>query len=78
MVLAAEVRRIDGLDRRARGNRNARMPAALPAHQDMRKAHLLERLQRKLCVLTLCFLKADDVWILGRDKAFDIRRTQAH
>jgi hypothetical protein len=54
------------------------MPAALAAHHHMAEAHLLERLQRKLRVLALGFLKADHVRLLGGDKAFDIRRAQAH
>ena len=65
MTLAAEVRSLGRLQRRARGNCDARVPAALAAHHHMRKAHLLERLQRKFRILALRFLKADHVGLLG-------------
>ena len=60
------------------GVQDERMPAALAAHHHMAKAHLLERLQRKLRILALRFLKADHVRFLGGDKAFYIRRAQPH
>ena len=52
------------------------MIAGLAVHADMRKAHRLERLQRKQLIHAFDFLKAQDIGFIGGDELLHERQPQ--